>query len=55
MKKCYKESRRRGVSYVVKTIKRKKTSWIGRILLGNCLLKHCTEGKIERRIEVMGR
>jgi hypothetical protein len=37
------------------TIKRGKANWIGNILLTNCRLKHVTEGKIEGRIEVMGR
>jgi hypothetical protein len=35
--------------------KGRKTNWIGHILCRNCLLKHDIEGKIERRIEVMGR
>jgi hypothetical protein len=35
---------------------RKRTAnWIGHILCRNCLLKHVIEGKIEGRIEVMGR
>jgi hypothetical protein len=37
------------------TAKRKKANWIGHILCRNCLLKHVTEGKIEGRIDVMGR
>ena len=32
-----------------------KANWIGHIKRRNCLLKHVIEGKIERRIEVMGR
>jgi len=30
-------------------MKRRKTNWIGHILLRNCLLKHVTAGKIEGR------
>jgi hypothetical protein len=37
------------------TNKRRKPKWIGHILRWNCSLKHVIEGKIERRIEVMGR
>jgi hypothetical protein len=37
------------------TVKRKKTNWIGHILHRNCPLKHVTEGKIQGRIEQMGR
>jgi hypothetical protein len=40
---------------IIHTIKRRKVNWIGHILLGNCLLKHVVEGKIEGRIEVTGR
>jgi hypothetical protein len=40
---------------VLRTIKRRKANWIGHILRRNCLLKHVTEGKLERRIEVSGR
>jgi hypothetical protein len=36
-------------------IKRRKANWICRILHGKCLLKYGIEGKIEGRIEVMGR
>jgi hypothetical protein len=36
-------------------INNKNYNWIGHILLRNCLLKHVTEGMIERKIEVMGR
>jgi hypothetical protein len=39
---------------MVKKMKR-RASWIGHILSRNCLLKHVTGGKIEERIEVMGR
>jgi hypothetical protein len=37
------------------TIKRRKANWIGHILRRNCLLKHVIEGKLEGRIEKMGR
>jgi hypothetical protein len=37
------------------TIKRRKANWTGHILCRNCLLKHIIEGKIEGRIEMMGR
>jgi hypothetical protein len=37
------------------TVKRRKTNWIDHILHRNCLLKHISEGKIQGRIEVMGR
>jgi hypothetical protein len=40
---------------IVNTIKRRKANWIGHILRGNCLLKHVIEGKLEGRIEMMGR
>jgi hypothetical protein len=39
----------------LRTIKIRKTNWIGHILHRNCLLKHATEGKIEGRIEVRRR
>jgi hypothetical protein len=38
-----------------RTIKRRKTSWIGHILRRNCLLKHVIEEKSEGRREMMGR
>jgi hypothetical protein len=37
------------------TLKGRKDNWIGHILRRNCVLKHVTSGKIEGRIEVMGR
>jgi hypothetical protein len=37
------------------TIKRRKANWIGHRLHWNCLLKRVIKGKIEERIEVMGR
>jgi len=33
---------------ILRAVKRRKANWIGYILRGNCLLKHVTEGKIER-------
>ena len=40
---------------ILQTIQRRKANWIGNILCRNCLLKHIIEGKIEGKIEVMGR
>jgi hypothetical protein len=40
---------------ILHTIKRRKANWIGHILHRNCLLKHVIEGKLEGRIEMMGR
>jgi hypothetical protein len=40
---------------IVHTIKRRKANWIGHILRRNCTLKRIIRGKIEGRIEVMGR
>jgi hypothetical protein len=48
MKKYYTES-------ILPAIKRRKANWIGHILRGNCLLKHVIKGKLEGRIEMMGR
>jgi len=53
MKKYYKRSRTRGISY--KKIKRRKASWIGHVLRNNCLIQHVIIGKIGERTEVMGR
>jgi hypothetical protein len=36
-------------------IERRKGKWVGQVLRRNYILKHVTEGKIERRIEVRGR
>jgi len=33
---------------ILHTVKGRKANWIGHILRRNCLLKHVTEGKIER-------
>jgi hypothetical protein len=54
MKKCYTESRRRGM-FCIHTLHRRKVNCIGHILHRNCLLKHVVEGKIEGRTEMMGR
>jgi len=40
---------------IVHTVNRRNVNWIGRILHGNCLLKHFIERKKEGRIEVTGR
>jgi hypothetical protein len=40
---------------ILHTIKRKKANWNSHILRRNCLLKHVIEGKLEGRIEMMGR
>jgi hypothetical protein len=41
--------------YILNTIKRRMANWIGHVLRRNCLLKHATEGKLERKIEVARR
>jgi hypothetical protein len=40
---------------ILRTIKRRKASWIGHILCRNCFLKHIIEGNIKERMKVMGR
>jgi hypothetical protein len=40
---------------ILHTIKTRKANWIGHILRRNCLLKHVIEGKVEGRIQMMGR
>ena len=40
---------------IVHTVNRRKGNWIGHVLRRKCLLKHVIVGKIEGRIEVMGR
>jgi hypothetical protein len=40
---------------ILHKIKRRKANWIGHILHRNCLLKHVIEGKLEGKIEMMGR
>jgi len=39
----------------VHTVKKGKVNWIGHIWRRNCLLEHVIVGKVERRIEVIGR
>jgi len=46
------ESSRTGISYIKKG---RKDNWIGHVLLRNCLMKHSTAGKIQERIDVLGR
>jgi hypothetical protein len=40
---------------ILHTVNRRKANLIGHILCRNCLLKHVIEGKLEGKIEVMGR
>jgi hypothetical protein len=40
---------------ILQTIKRRRANWIAYILHWNCLLQHVIEGKIDGRVEVMGR
>jgi len=40
---------------ILETRKRRKVNWTCHILRRNCLLKQVVEGKIEGRIQVMGR
>jgi hypothetical protein len=40
---------------VLQNIKRRKANWIGHVLCRNCLQKHVVEGKMEGRLEVIGR
>jgi hypothetical protein len=40
---------------ILHTIKRRKANWIGHILRRNCLREHVIEGKLEGRIEMIGR
>jgi hypothetical protein len=40
---------------MLRTIKRRKTNWIGHIMRRNCLLNHGIEGKLEGRTEKTGR
>jgi hypothetical protein len=37
------------------TLKRRKVNRTGHILSSNCLLKHITAGKLEGRMEMIGR
>jgi len=40
---------------ILQTIRRRNANWIVHTFGTNCILKQVIEGKIERRIEVMGR
>jgi len=40
---------------IIHTVKLRKANWIGHILCRNCPLEQVIEGKIERRMEVIGR
>jgi hypothetical protein len=40
---------------ILNPIKRRTVNWIGHILRTDCLLKYVTEGKLEGRIEMIGR
>jgi hypothetical protein len=40
---------------ILHTLKRGKANWIGHMLHSNCLLKHVIEGKLEGKIEMMGK
>jgi hypothetical protein len=40
---------------ILHTIERRKANWNGHIVRRSCLLKHVIEGKLEGRIEMMGR
>ena len=40
---------------ILHTVKGRKANWIGHSLCRNWLIKHVTEGKIERRLAVTGR
>jgi hypothetical protein len=40
---------------ILLTIKRRKANWTGHTLRRDCLLKHVIEGKIEVRIQAIGR
>ena len=45
----------RGERNIIFAGKRRKANWIVHILRRNCLLKHVSDGKVERRIKVTGR
>jgi hypothetical protein len=53
IKKYYLQPKSRGIS--LHKINKRKTNWIGHILLRNCLLRQIIEGKIKGEIEVTGR
>jgi hypothetical protein len=40
---------------ILQSLKRRIINWICYILCGNCFVKHDIEGKIEGRMEVIGR
>ena len=40
---------------ILHEIRKRKANWIGHMLRRKYLLKHLTEGKVEERIDVMGR
>jgi hypothetical protein len=40
---------------ILHTIQRRKGNWISHMVCSNCILNQLIEGKIEGRIEVMGR
>jgi hypothetical protein len=39
---------------VLEITKRRKAGWIGHVLRSNYLLKHVTEGTVDRRLKVTG-
>jgi len=47
-------TRQKGKEYPKYNI-RLKANWIGHILYGNCILQHVIQGKLEERIEAIGR
>ena len=49
----YIDSKKKG--NILRKTKRRKANWIGHILRRNCFLDHVTDGKIEERVEAMGR
>jgi hypothetical protein len=50
MRKYCKESRKKICRNNQQAIQRRKANWIGHVLRRNSLLKHVTEGKIEKEI-----
>jgi phosphatidylserine/phosphatidylglycerophosphate/cardiolipin synthase-like enzyme len=57
MKKYYmRVKEKRNILHTVqRTKERRKANWIGHISRRNCLLKHVVAGKIDGKVEVMGR
>jgi hypothetical protein len=53
VKKYYKESVKE--RNILQTTKRRRAKWIGHVLHTKYLIKHVTEGNVERRLEVTGR